>query len=116
MRAGTDQNQAVIPSEDEMQDDSNTEIASEVEQERSESGHPQTDRLIETTDEEMSLPVFTMDSEAQQDESQGQTRISIHEESQNPPDKQRSYLLNTKLSDGRSALLLDIGSLRNLMS
>ena len=33
-----------------------------------------------------------------------------------PNNQQRSYLLNTKLSDGRSALLLDIGSVGNLMS
>ena len=34
----------------------------------------------------------------------------------NIPQCERSFLLNTKLQDGRMALLLDIGSVGNLMS
>ena len=66
-----------------------------------------------THDLDIALPVFTLDPEISQDG----TRISTQENSDSQSsNQQRSYLLNTKLSDGRSALLLDIGSVGNLMS
>ena len=67
-------------------------------------------------DEDTVLPVFTLDPEQSQNGSTDQTQVSTQEESDSQlGNQQRSYLLNTKLEDGSSALLLDIGSVGNLI-
>ena len=51
-------------------------------------------------DENTALPVFTLDPEPSQGESQNQTHISTQENSDSQSsNRQRSYLLNTTLSD-----------------
>ena len=53
-----------------------SETSSEADQEEQRPEQPQTDRLIEAVNAEMSLPVFALNPEAAQEWSQGQTRIS----------------------------------------